>query len=160
MIRKLSFIALLYFTFLMLTFLPIALVKTGITAEILPALEIAIIYFSALYFPIPIWQIFLYGIFVDELYGIPIGIDSALLIVIYAILQKLHILLISKPPLSNIVGFVITSVSFILFKYLVLTYHFEHIVYFPKIVMQCFATIIFYPAVHYILSKILRATET
>lgn len=159
MIRKLSFIALLYFVALMLTFLPIALIKIDINADILPALEISIIYFCALYFPIPIWQIFLYGIFVDELYGTPMGMSSALFIIIYAALQKFHIALISRHPFSDIIGFVITSISFIMLKYLILTYHFEYIVYLPKIIMQSFTTIIFYPAIYYILSKILKATE-
>ena len=159
MIRKISFIALLYFTSLTLTFLPIAIIKIGITADILPVLEISIIYFLALNFPIPIWQIFLYGIFIDELYGTPIGLNSALLIIISAALQKLHILLISKPPFSNIIGFIITSACFIILKYLILTYQFGHIVPFSKIIMQYFATIIFYPAIYYMLNKILRATE-
>lgn len=159
MIRKIFFTTLLYFSALMLTFLPIALIKIGITAEILPTLEISIIYFFALYHPISIWQIFLYGIFIDELYGLPIGLDSALLITIYAGLQKLHIILNSKPPFSSIIGFIVTSFIFILLKYLLLTYQFEYVVHLSKIIIQCFTTIIFYPTVYYLLSKILKAIE-
>ena len=110
MIRKFVFIALFYFAVLMLTVFPVALIRLGINADILPAFEVGIVYFSALYFPVPIWQIFLYGILTCELYGLPIGVDSALFIIIYVALKRMHSLLISRSPISDMIGFIGTVI--------------------------------------------------
>lgn len=159
MIRKFIVILLFYFASLMLTTLPIALIRLSINADILPALEVGILYFSALYFPLPIWQIFLYGIFTSELYGAPIGVDSALFILIYVALKQTHTLLISRSPISDIIGFIATVILFMIFKYLLMVYYFAYTVDVIKIVLQSFTTILFYPAIYYLLTRILNKLE-
>jgi cell shape-determining protein MreD len=159
MIRKFIVISLFYFVALMLTALPIALIRLGINADILPLLEVGIVYFSALYFPVPIWQIFLYGILTCELYGLPIGVDSALFIIIYVALKRMHSLLISRSPISDMIGFIGTVILFMFLKYLIMVYYFAYSVDFIKIVLQSFTTILFYPAIYYLLTKILNKSE-
>lgn len=142
---------LLYIFIIMITIMPISFIRFGIYAKLIPSPELLVIYFTSIYNPISVIYIFLYGILVDEIYGTPIGLEPVLFIASYYFLCKKRVYLLSKPPLSEFLGFIFFIFLYNLFKYLIMHYYFSYNANIIQIFMQIFITILFYLIVYYIL---------
>lgn len=159
MLRRILFAILSYFLILIITITPIAIIRLNILADIIPNLELYIIYFSALYCPVSIVQIFLYGFYVDAVYGSLAGLDSALFILGYVVLLSAKAILLSRLPLSLFLGFLLFIVIFAILKYIILVKIFGYYASLLKIALQICTTIFLYPAAYFCFSKIVKIYE-
>lgn len=159
MARHLIFSLLLYIVTFVVTTIPLAMIKLNISTDIIPIFELYIIYFSVLYYPVSILQIFIYGFFVDEIYGSLSGLHSTLFITGSIILSKVKFLIVPKKPLSSFFGFSILTIIFAMSKYLILVYIFGYYASLLKISLQVCNTILLYPMAYFLFSKILKIHE-
>lgn len=159
MLRRIFFSLLLYFLILMITISPIAIIRFDIFSDIIPSLELYIIYFSALYYPVSIVQIFLYGFCVDEVYGSLAGLHSSLFILGYAALSRAKAVLLSRLPLSLFWGFLLFVLVFVILKYIILVQMLGYYASLFKILLQSCTTIFLYPAAYFCFSKLVKIYE-
>lgn len=159
MLRRIFFSLLFYFLILIITITPIAIVRLNILGDIIPNLELYIIYFSALYYPVSIVQIFLYGFCVDEIYGSLAGLHSSLFILGYMVLLRAKAILLSRLPLSLFLGFLLFTLIFAILKYIILVQIFGYYASLLKIALQICTTIFLYPAAYFCFSKVVKIQE-
>lgn len=156
MIKKAFVILCLYLLALGLAIAPVSFVQLGLRADVLPNLALCVVYFLALYSEAGVLQIFLYGLFVSELYGYPTGLESLLFVIVYAVCSKYRALLLSKQPLSLYVGFAVVVVIYNLSKFVLLSLYYGYLFDYIRVMVQTVTTILFYPAVDFIMGKVRR----
>lgn len=160
MIRKIFFYLLLYTLILIISICPIALIRLNILGDIIPNLELYIIYFSALYYPVSIFQIFVYGFLVDQIYGSLVGLHSSLFILVYMFLSRMRSILLSKLPFSLFWGFLVLVLLFSFTKYMILGQMLGYYASLLKIVLQICTNILLYPVFYFCLSKTSKIYES
>lgn len=160
MIRKIFFYLLLYILILIISAGPIALIRLNVSGDIIPNLELYILYFSALYYPVSIIQIFIYGFLVDEIYGSLVGLHSSLFILGYVIVSRIRPILLSKLPFSLFVGFVVFVLCFSFLKYMIFVQILGHYASLLKVALQTCTNILLYPVSYFCFSKIVKIYET
>jgi|GEM_PF-6329742 rod shape-determining protein MreD len=142
---------LLYILTLILTLLPLALIRFGVRMDVLPDIPLIILYFYASARPVLLLQVFIYGIFVSECYGSPLGLESLLFVIFYYICSKYRAALLSKKPLSLFVGFVLLVIIYSCAKYFMMSLYYHHWFDFSKVAVGSLVTILFYPIVDMVL---------
>ena len=154
MMSKVLSIMSLYLLAFGLAVLPISFMQFGLRADILPNLGLCVVYFFATHRQIGALQIFIYGLFVSEIYGSPLGLESLLFVVIYALCTKYRVALLSKKPFSLYVGFALVAAIYGAAKYVIMSLHYGHLFDYAKVVMQVLTTILFYPAVDFVMDRV------
>jgi cell shape-determining protein MreD len=137
-----------------LAVLPVCFISFRLRADILPDLALGVVYFCALERPVWISFIFIYGLFISEVYGYPPGLESLLLVLTYALCAKYRMIFLSKEPLSIYAGFTVIALAYGISKYAILSLYYSHLFDYGKAMMQMLTTILFYPALHLLLKKI------
>lgn len=151
--------SLLYSIILILSVLPSSMIKLGISSEILPAPELLFLYFLVIHYDLYIIQIFLYGIFIDELQGLRIGLTPTLLILCYYIIVRLKPHIISKGKMLEIGAFAPLCIIYSLMKYFIIKLCLGIECDAIKISTQTSVTILFYPSIYFLLNKILEIKD-
>lgn len=139
---------------LIITLLPVSLYKFGLYSAFLPSTEICLLYFFATHYSIWYLAIFLYGIFISEMYNTPIGVESLLFIITYYFLIKSRNLLLSRKPTSYLLGFIIALIFIDFGKYFLISSYYSYYINVNTILLQAFITILFFPAIDWIMSVI------
>ncbi|MBP7189732.1 MAG: hypothetical protein KA998_00590 [Rickettsiaceae bacterium] len=150
---------LLYSTILILSIFPSSLIRVGISSEILPIPELLFLYFLIINYDLYAIQIFLYGIFIDESTGLPLGLTSSLLIISYYIIYKLKPHILSKGRMLEILTFFPICVIYSIAKYCIIKLCLSTDLDIIKITLQSLITILFYPSIKFLLGKILEMTD-
>ncbi len=144
----------LYSITLLLTLLPTVLIKFGLQGDVLPILPLIIVYFYATYHAAMLLIVFLYGIFVSECYGTPLGLESSLFVIFYFICYKYRVMLLSKQPISLFIGFCLVAFAYGILKYMTLYLYYYQWFDYKRALLQVITTILFYPLIGAILLRL------
>lgn len=119
----------------------------------LPQFEISIVFFAAIFLSISYWQLFLYGIFVDVLYGSPIGISPFILILLCSILSRFKTNLSKQSTHRILLYFFFTMIATNIIKYVMFSIYFsvKPDIDFYILAMQIPVNMLFYMAIHALL---------
>lgn len=154
MIVKVFLVLCLYLLALSLAIAPVSFIQLGMRADILPNLALCVVYFFAIYYVVGVLRIFIYGLFLSELYGYPLGLESLLFVIVYALCVKYKALLLSKQPLSLYAGFALVVVMYNLSKFMLLSLYYGHLFDYSRVAVQAAVTILFYPAVDFVMGRV------
>ena len=152
--------ALVYLCSVIALFIPFTLDRVGVPTNILPCIELYVIFLYVVYYPIGYLWIMVYAIVVSEIYGTPIFVDIILMTTTYALCMRARNILLSKKPISVLFGFIVVAIVFLCTRYIVLSQYFNY--WFDKkiFVLQIFTTILFFPAIeqvaHIVSHKVLQ----
>ncbi len=138
-----------FYIFLLFT-LPSQFYKFGlfeVVGDIFPAIDIILIYYFSTYKTVKYWMLFLIGIILDQLYQLPVGSSSLVLILSNLILVYTQKWFILKEYTTNILIFCFYAFLVIGSRYIVFVsnykYNFEGISFY----FYYFSTIVSYPIV-------------
>ena len=121
--------------------------------QIFPAIDIAILYYFSSYSKIRYWLLFLIGMILDQIYQMPTGSNSLVIITANLVLNYANRWFILKDEVTNILGFCIYSFFVISFRELIFLakndYNFQELsIYFYYI-----TTILSYPILKFLMHK-------
>jgi cell shape-determining protein MreD len=137
----------------MLLILPLNQHLFGFYSEIFPALDLIIIYYISTYKKIKYWQLFIIGIFLDQLYALPAGLSSFALILAEKILRYYTKWLLLKEYTTNLTIFCAYTAFIMIIKYLIITILSPSHIDGMSILFYFITTILAYPIMHVILEK-------
>lgn len=161
---RLSIPAIATLVLIIYTFLPLQI--SG-WSSFVPMLDVLMVYFWAIYRPqlMPLWFIFLLGVFQDAFYGtfidtdgiIPIGTTSLVLILIRTLVIAQQKVFIKETFIMVWCGFVIFALGAVLLEW-VMFMGLAGSLYLPnEIIIQWAVTIMCYPLVHLINREIFKS---
>ncbi len=121
--------------------------------EIFPAIDIVIIYYFSSYAKVRYWMIFFIGLILDQLYQMPTGSNSLIIITVNLVLSYSNRWFVLKDEITNIVVFSIYSFFIISFKEIIFLkkndYNFQGLsIYFYYI-----TTFLSYPILKFLIHK-------
>jgi|GEM_PF-786690 len=148
-VLRLLFALLCFFIIL----LPWISYKIGIQSKIFPALEIIFIYYFMTLYSLNMLGIFLIGLFIDQVSGMPLGINSLVFVLAYLIFKLSAKFFAVKSYLTNFIVFCVYCLFIINFKYLLVTIKNLEIDGYLTIFFQCLTTIFSYNLVRLILDS-------
>lgn len=127
--------------------------SVGFISNWLPQIEIALVFFASIYLSVGYWQLFLYGAFVDVVYGSPLGITPFVIILIASILSKFKTNLSKQSTIRILTYFLVTFILANIVKYLLFSIYFSvrPQIYFWHLVQALIANMVFYSAMHSLL---------
>ncbi|MDG1436675.1 MAG: hypothetical protein P8P83_02680 [Rickettsiaceae bacterium] len=137
----------------LLFLLPFQWHKFGLYSEIFPAFDLIIIYYLCTHKKIKYWHLFLSGGFIDQLYGLPIGISSLMFILSYYGLKQLRRWFFLKDYITNITIFSFYSFVIILSRYLTVTIKSAYYIEGMSILFYFLTTIFSYPIMRILIEK-------
>ncbi len=138
---------------LLILLLPLVSFRLGITGSIFPAFEIIVIYYFSTYLQLKLGQLFIAGIFFDQLYYMPLGTNSLTFLITNLLLNILGKWWFLKAQLINFFLFCGYSLFLISFRYLIFLIKNESTVYLPIMVFQYLTTIFSYPLLKALFNK-------
>ncbi|AEK74849.1 hypothetical protein RHHCN13_04345 [Rickettsia conorii subsp. heilongjiangensis] len=116
-ILKLLFALLCFFIILF----PLVSYKINIQSRIFPAMEIIFIYYFMSLYSLNIFNIFFFGLFIDQISGMPIGTNSLVFLSAYTIYKLSSKYFVAKNYLINFIVFCVYCLFILNFKYLLIT---------------------------------------
>ena len=123
----------------------------GTVGEIFPAFDMMIIYYFSSYKTIRYWILFLIGIILDQIYGLPLGTSSLAYILANLILNYASRWFILQKYLTNILVFCAYSLFIICFRYLVFTISYQYSFEGLSIYFYYLTTILSYPILNFLI---------
>ena len=121
--------------------------------EIFPAVDLIVIYYFSTYTTIRSWILFIIGIIIDQIYQVPVGLNSFAFITINLILNYASRWFILKDEITNILIFCAYSLLLIGFRYIIFlaknNYGFEGF----SIYFYYLTTIFSYPILRFLIHK-------
>jgi rod shape-determining protein MreD len=147
---------LFYCILLLLSILPMGAFRFGDISVVFPAIEIIIIFFFSVYKPdiLPLWLLFVYGIILDLIYGLPVGISIIPLITLSYLVRNQRQIFFRKDFTIVFLGFAIACLLYLGVKYFIFSWYFSYFINFSLVIIQGIATIFLYPITHYFLQRI------
>ncbi len=133
--------------------LPLEWHKLGPHSEIFPAFDLISIYYLSTYFNIKYWHLFLAGIFIDQIYNLPIGTSSLIFIIAHQGLKLLNRWFELTNYQTNLAIFCVYSLFIILSRYLIVTIKSIHHIEGFSIIFYFLTTIFTYPIISILLKK-------
>ena len=132
---------------------PISLGKLGLDLYLTPQIEICITFFASIYFSVILWQLFLYGLFIDVLYGQPIGVTSLILLLLANVISRFKGNLSKQGLRPILIYFTYAIISTNLLRHIIFSiYYSSRIVpYYSEILINLLVNIIFYIFLHMVL---------
>ncbi|WP_341752219.1 hypothetical protein [Candidatus Tisiphia endosymbiont of Piscicola geometra] len=112
-------IILLEFCLLLLIF-PLENFRINGESIIFPAFEVSLLYYFSTFYHIGFWLIFLAGIIFDQLYSMPIGTNSLVLIIAHIILEFTGKFFVLRSYLTNFIVFCFYYFFILHFRYLLI----------------------------------------
>lgn len=137
----------------LLLILPFELYKFNIYSEILPAFDLMIIFYLTSLNKLKYWHLFLIGIFIDQLYNMPIGGTSLILMGANYYLINVSKYFSLKDHYTNLIIFVVYSFAVILLRYLIVTIKGMHTIEGSSILFYYLTTIFSYPIMYIVINK-------
>lgn len=125
----------------------------GPHSEIFPAFDLISLYYLSTYFNIKYWHLFLAGIFIDQIYNLPIGTSPLIFILAHQGLQIISRWFALKNYQTNLVIFCVYSLFIILSRYLIVTIKSIHHIEGFSIIFYFLTTIFTYPIISILLKK-------
>ena len=107
---------------LLICLIPLKLYKLGLVnmfGEIFPAVDLVVIYYFSTYTTIRPCILFIIGIIIDQIYQVPVGLNSFAFITINLILNYTSRWFILKDEITNILIFCAYSLLLIGFRYII-----------------------------------------
>jgi cell shape-determining protein MreD len=141
----------LYLSILLI--LPFEWHKFGPYSEIFPAFDLIIIYYLSTHSNIKYWHLFLAGIFVDQIYNLPIGTSPLVFIIAHKGLKLISSWFVLKNYQTNLAIFCVYSLAIILSRYLIVTIKSTHHIEGFAIIFYFLTTIFAYPIVSILIKK-------
>jgi cell shape-determining protein MreD len=140
----------LWTTIIIFTILLSSFANINSLSNFIPQIEIAIVFFAAIYLSVSYWQLFLYGAFIDVLNGSPLGITPFTIILIASILSKFKTNLSKQSTLRILIYFLATLILASILKYLLFSIYFSvrPEICFSTLVKGLMSNIVFYIALH------------
>lgn len=126
--------------------------KLGISSPIFPALEVMFVYYCSTYCEVKYFLIFLFGIFFDQIYGMPIGTSSFSFLIATITLTYTSKWLSLKDCITNLTVFSCYCALIFFLRYCVLLYKLGAQETFSDIVLQYLTTTLSYPIVRFLLN--------
>ncbi len=148
-IRSLFFIACLLLGLLF----PLISFRIGLISPIFPALEIIFVYYFSTNQHLRIWQIFLIGIFFDQLYSMPIGTNSLVFLLANLLLKFVNRRFLLKAYFINFIIFCGYCLFIFYSRYLILSSKTLYLDSFMPLFFQYLTTVFSYPLVRIPLDK-------
>ncbi|HJD64220.1 MAG TPA: hypothetical protein LFW13_04390 [Rickettsia endosymbiont of Sericostoma sp.] len=105
---------------LLLVIFPLENFRINTETVIFPAFEVSLLYYFATFYHIGFWLIFLVGIIFDQLYSMPIGTNSLVLVTAHIILQFAGKFFIVRSYLTNFLIFGLYYFFILHFRYLLI----------------------------------------
>lgn len=133
--------------------LPFNIYIFNLSNEIFPALDLIIIYYFSTHKKIYHWQLFIIGIFLDQLYNNAIGINSLILIIADLAFSYINKLCLIKKYETNIIIFCGYAFFVIAARYCFITILSTNYIEGNAIVFYYITTIFSYPIMYIILEK-------
>ncbi|XVN41480.1 MAG: hypothetical protein RCO49_02835 [Rickettsia endosymbiont of Argas persicus] len=149
LVLKLLFALLCFFIILF----PWMSYKIGVQSRIFPALEIIFIYYFVTLYSLNMLSIFLIGLFIDQVSGMPLSTNSLVFLSAYLILRLSSKFFAIKNYLTNFIVFCVYCLFIINFKYLLITINNLEIDGYLTILFQYLTTIFSYNLVRLILDS-------
>ena len=128
----------------------------GTHCEILPAVDLAVIFYFSTYRRIKYWHIFIFGIVIDQLYTLPFGITSALLLPAEFCLRIIPKWVALRDYFTNLLIFVCYCMVVILGKYMLVTILSHNHLDYISTVFYFLTTILVYPIMHLIMDTFFK----
>ncbi|GAB4162391.1 MAG: hypothetical protein Tsb006_0580 [Rickettsiaceae bacterium] len=125
----------------------------GIFCEIFPALDLAIVYYLSTHRTLQYWQLFIFGIFLDQLYTLPPGTNSFALIIAELGLKYSRKWFFVRNYTTNLITFCAYSIFVTSIKYLIVTVLSTNHIEGAAIFFYLITTILAYPAMYIVLEK-------
>jgi hypothetical protein len=125
--------------------LPLEWYKIGSFGEIFPAFDIIIIYYISTYNSLKYWQLFILGLFIDQLHILPPGTSPFALILGNLFLSYLSRWFLLRDYFTNLGVFCGYSAFIILVRYLTVSIKSDYFIEGHDIIFYFLTTILFYP---------------
>ncbi len=133
--------------------LPFQWYKIGPFGEIFPAFDIIIIYYISTYNSLKYWQLFIIGMFTDQLHVLPPGTSSLALILGNICLNYFSRWFLLRKYFTNLATFCGYSAFIILVRYLVVSIKSDYPIEGYAIVFYFLTTIFFYPILSVLIER-------
>lgn len=148
----------IYFTliivyFILFFFLPFQLFKLEYWREILPALDLIILYCIGTKTSIKSWHLFIIGLIIDPLYNLPTGSTSLALILGNLLISFLEQWFLVKEYYTDLMIFCMYSLFIIIFKFLIITVTNLYNIKGSNVLFYYLTTILAYPTCKTLLEK-------
>lgn len=137
---------------LLLTIMPYYTYYLGYKAEIMPAIDICILYYFIIYRKVGLIQIFILGVLLDTLYHIPIGTSSLAFISANHFLSYTKGIILVRKYHANIIVFIAYTFYILAIRYFVNSFWFNKQLDFIDLIFHVFTTIAIYPIVKFLLN--------
>lgn len=148
-VLRLSFITCL----LLILLFPLVSFRIGIISEIFPAFEVIFVYYFSTNRHMRVWQIFIIGIFFDQLYSMPTGTNSLVFLLANLLLKFGSRWFLFKDYFINFIVFCGYCLFVFYSRYLILSSKTLYLNNLVPIFFQYLTTIFSYPIVRIPLDK-------
>lgn len=148
---------LLYILFLVI--LPIQIFQLGYKTNIFPAVELGIIFYFTTYQNLRYWQVFIIGLILDQLYYLPNGTSSLILLTSHFGLFMVGHWFSLRAYLSNFFIFCGYALYIIVAKYLIITVLSNEYIEGVGVYFYYLTTILSYPTIRWFIEKPVRFVE-
>ncbi|MGV2433023.1 MAG UNVERIFIED_CONTAM: hypothetical protein LVQ98_07040 [Rickettsiaceae bacterium] len=146
---------------IILSILPVGLGRIGLELYFTPQIEISIVFFLSIYSNIKSPYIFAYGIFIDVIYGQPVGMTSFILLILNRIIYRFKANLSKQNINSIIIYFIYSIIAVTILKHIIFSLYYSSSIvpYYWEILVHLLVNIIFYPLMHLFLYHLLHYTR-
>ncbi|MCC2646587.1 MAG: rod shape-determining protein MreD [Rickettsiaceae bacterium] len=154
--REFVVYSLFYSLLIIISIIPLASFRLGELSSIFPAIEIVIIFYFSIYKPsiLPLWLLFTYGIILDLVYGLAVGISVIPVIIISFLLRNQRQIFNRKEFKIVFLGFSLACILYLGLKYIIFSWYYSHFFDLKLVLIQGISTIFIYPIIHYSLQQI------
>lgn len=142
---------------ILIILLPNNLYLAGLTNNIIPALDLIIIYYLSTYTQTSNVIYFILGLISDKFLNLPLGISSFAFLSANIILLLVDKLMIIKDYITNIAYFVVYCIYIMSVRYLLINIFSDNKVYLFDLVFYTLTTILTYPLIAIILIRIYKS---
>jgi len=146
------------FVTLLLVMIAMVPLRVPVLTPVIPSLPLIAVYYWSVYKPnlMPVWAIFLIGLFHDLLTAGPPGVGILSLLLVYALVESLRRLLVGAGFLSIWLVFVPVAAAASLAAWLLTSLVETRLFELEPTVFRYFATIAGYPCLAWVLSQLQR----
>lgn len=125
-------------------------------SEILPAIELCLIYYLSTYKKLCYWHLFIIGLLIDMLYDLPLITTSSTLMTANFILKKLTTKILAKNFLTNILIFYLYSFFVISIRFVIIRAFSLNNIDIYSLYFYFFTTIFSYPIIFICMEKLIK----
>ncbi|MGY8985696.1 MAG: rod shape-determining protein MreD [Sphingomonadales bacterium] len=134
-------------------------VGTGVSSHMIPIIGLMYVFYWTINRRrvVPVWSIFLLGLFEDLVAGGPIGVLSILLVVVHSGLDNQRRFFVNRSFIVSWMGFSIICLGISVIYWFLEAFHFGEFLSFLPLIIKVLSTIILYPIFGWVFGKYDRA---